>query len=439
MHESRFNIYAPSEDEYHKIVFNSLSCALAEVDATYSEIQRMMCQGTFDATKLNDAQKKVFDEGLRAHFFTNSNEEVEEYLKLREIHKNRIDRLGLTITPTLECNFKCTYCYETPKKGIMSRSTQNSIIKFIEGQAGAIKEIGVSWFGGEPILGWDVVCHLSEEMLKIASEYDIAYRSCIITNGSLLNANIVDDMKRYAISSAQITIDGPKEIHDQRRISKDGKSYFDTIITNINLLLEHGVDVAMRINVDKENVQSIKCLLAHLANTLVSKEVKIYFGRIAPYTDACSSIDDVCYSCVEFASNSIPLFGILRDLGFGDRNLLPYPTLRYVACCAGYLNSYVIDSEGNICKCWHSVGDPNFIIGNINDIGFEAHSSANIRSICNDGIDKECRQCEVLPLCGGGCIGKIENGKNVKICSPIKYNIKHVMRTYYEYSKEGMV
>ena len=120
----------------------------------------------------------------------------------------------------------------------------------------------------------------------------------MISNGSLISDSIITKMKELKIRGVQITVDGPKEIHDQRRISKDHTSSFDAIISNVNKLLKNKIEVVLRINVDKTNESVLSDLIKHLQDKLVTQDIKITFGQVTAYTEACRSIESSCYNNV---------------------------------------------------------------------------------------------------------------------------------------------
>src|SRR5699024_5938565 len=122
--------------------------------------------------------------------------------------------------PTLSCNFGCPYCYEEPKSGFMSEEVQKSILDMITEAAKRRKDISVTWYGGEPLIAKDIIFNMSEKIINICEENDCDYSSYIVTNGYLVTDEIIENFKKYKITGAQITIDGPPEIHNSRRFLK---------------------------------------------------------------------------------------------------------------------------------------------------------------------------------------------------------------------------
>lgn len=112
----------------------------------------------------------------------------------------RILDLSLTILPTLECNFRCVYCYEAVKKNeIMDKNVQTKVVKMIERGVGILKNLHITWMGGEPLLCFGIIDNLSQKILEICAKGSIKYSAGIITNGYLLRSQMfrkmIEEMK----------------------------------------------------------------------------------------------------------------------------------------------------------------------------------------------------------------------------------------------------
>jgi uncharacterized protein len=174
-----------------------------------------------------------------------------------------------------------------------------------------------------------------------------------------------------------------------------------------------------------------------LSERLVNKNVHISFGQVSAYTDACKSIEGSCFGNNEFAHEIVSYYKILDEETFGERNPLPYPEPRLNYCCADYVNSFVIDSEGYMYKCWNNVGDTESAVANINDEMLDILTDKNAEwTEYSPIVDEKCNACEVLPICMGGCPYNRRFVKNTTTCDLIKYNIKDVMLEYYKRLKE---
>lgn len=415
-----------------KIAFNAMTCALAEVNEDFFEIISDIENGKFDIKKYNKELVSNMKHG--GYIIDDDVDEVKRIQFFRNYEKYKTDGLALTIAPTLECNFKCVYCYETPKKGFMSENVQNSLLKMIENKVSeGIKELSITWYGGEPMMAKKIVYSLSERILSICEPKNVLFNAFIITNASLMTEEDIQKLKNYHVTGAQITIDGPPDVHNARRINKSGKSSFDTLINNVNGLLNAGIGVIVRINIDKNNISSTEELLDILQDRISKfQELKIDFGQVAPFTEACKSIEGNCFDNEQYADILLPMYEKVLQRGFTMNKMAVYPKLRLNYCCTDYLTSYVIDFEGNIYKCWNDVGNVKNRCGHVDDEKNE-FSNGNIKWVSHNPLYYEkCASCNILPICMGGCPYKVIEKGQEPVCDSIKYNLELVLQYYYQ-------
>ena len=343
------------------IFFNAGTCALAIVDENFLRV--------VDDVKNNRYDEKNYDAQLIADMKASGclvEDDVDELARLeffRNLSKYDATSFGLTIAPTLDCNFRCKYCFETHPKGFMSAETQAALVKFVENRLDAVKSFSVTWYGGEPLLAKDIIYSLSEKFLEICAAKNVDYDAFIITNASLMDDADVENFKRYKISGAQITIDGPREIHDARRKNVTGESTFDKLIDRANALLNNDLTAIVRINIDKDNLARVDELLATLREKISCYEnLKIDFGQVTAFTDICRSIESNCYGNEQFADIMLPLYEKVEAAGFSMNKMSAYPSPRTNYCCTDYVSSFVVDNTGALYKCWNVVGDAKKIL-----------------------------------------------------------------------------
>lgn len=435
--ESIFNINYDISDE-EKLIFNSKGCGLAIADSNYLELSRILSK-IKNENDVPNHLRETFEIAKEGMFIVEDDcDEIMDIQIKRNSQKYSFEYLGMTIAPTLACNFCCPYCYETSKPGMMTKDTEDNIVKLLERQSTSIKHFSVSWYGGEPLLAMNVISRLSEEFIRICSEQNIEYDAYMISNGYLLDDDTISKLIQYKVGGIQITIDGPPDVHNIRRRSKNGVPTFEKIVDNVNRILETGqIEVMLRINIDKTNSESVRELLRVLKVKLISNKVHISFGQVSAYTEACKSIEGSCFANNEFAKEIVQYYKIIEEEGFGEHNPLPYPEPRYNYCCADLINSFVIDTDGYMYKCWNEVGDNDRSIGNVNDPDLQIVSYKNAFWTENNPlIESKCKNCEVLPICMGGCPYNKLISKNDITCDLIKYNIRDVMLDYYNKLKE---
>lgn len=313
----------------------------------------------------------------------------------------RYDRSTLTLTllPTMSCNFACPYCYEEDKlPGVMERRIADAVITYIEQQVQrGVRTLHVVWYGGEPLLAYDVILNISEQILDLTKKNSVKYRSSLTTNGYLLTQRRALELSRLGIDFAQVTLDGPPEQHNARRPLRGGGATYDAILTNI-LACQNTMRIAVRINIDADNVGSLQRLFSDFEGR-VTGNVGFYAEAVGPtscYTERC--LDRQTYGSAATQVYRQMLRHGLRPLY--DANV------RAVHCLAECSGSLVIDPNGDCYKCWADLdtadGRASMRIGNIVDAAW--HIGLIARWATNDPFaDPKCSACQILPLCLGGC------------------------------------
>ena len=111
--------------------------------------------------------------------------------------------VGLTICPTMNCNFDCPYCFEQHRPGRMSPEVQDDVVALARRmmKSSGAKHLSVNWFGGEPLLAPDVIEALSERLMALAEEMGAGYSAGIITNGFLLSQKNIDLLVRCRVDN----------------------------------------------------------------------------------------------------------------------------------------------------------------------------------------------------------------------------------------------
>jgi uncharacterized protein len=301
--------------------------------------------------------------------------------------------LSLTIVTSLGCNFDCGYCYEDKHPSIISEDLQRHIVAFVEKRLEHVTGLSVTWFGGEPLLGTKPLLSLSRHFLELCLRRGVEYDASIVTNGYLLTAATAKQLQGHGVRSAQVTVDGPPEVHDKRRPTRGGKGTFWQIVKNIAAAVDSGIGVSVRVNVDKTNAMHTRRLLDILRDAGLSGRIDVYLGHTSV------PLAKECFNGREFARVEHQFNVVAAGESFTTPAL---PQLTGAPCTAVRKNEFVIGSEGELYKCWESVGHRDQVIGNIRDIdsvNVENNKWINFSPFNN----AECRACQVLPVCMGGC------------------------------------
>ena len=426
---SRYNIIVHDEDDI--VVFNSRTCALAKVSSLFINLLEA------PNSRVTEAHETLAFQMFESGFLVS--EEADE-LQVLEYEYNEAryakNKLSLAILPSFDCNFRCFYCFEDKKACVLSDRVVDGIKKFVSANVTDIKALCVCWFGGEPLLNPGVIWELSDFFIKIAKERGFEYESVMISNGSLIDEDVVDSLKEAQISSVQITIDGDQSTHDRRRCFADGHGSYCTIMDNIRLLTEKGVKVICRVNLDKTNRDGVINLIEELGKKSFNN-FQMSFGHLQPLGNENLWFKKVGYSADEFACAVDELTRFADRCGLNTSSGYPsYPRPMKNFCGACQVNSYVIHPNGDLHKCFDCI---DYKIGDIySGVGESDVEKSNLGYWMkhNPFKDNECLSCNVLPICMGSC-PYLSGMHEKKFCLAWKSNIENVVLRRYEASKRN--
>ena len=412
------NIVAEKNNEF--LYFNSGSGAIAWLD-----------QNTHNAVKNNDFLnmdneliKALEKNGFIVH------DAIDEYGR----HMNRAKQFKLdinsnlasfVIAPTMACNLKCVYCFESGRNcnEKMSEETQENVFKFITDTLITRKKerLKITWFGGEPMLAYSVIKNLSSKLINFCDEHEIEYSASMITNGTLLNEETINDLhKKYGLKNMQITIDGNNYWY---KILKNGTNEnFNNVLKNIILVGKSPITLALRLNVCQENVNEFTSTI----NSLLEDEkfhAYIYAGKLLKYSNS-----NVFHEIGNEDLNKLKTYIKEKTKGFPEYSKIYSKKLEPKGAGCGYMvdGRGLIDHNGFIYRCEHQINNKNFAIGDVIN-GYYYNSIDS--SFIDYQLPEKCKTCSIMPVCMGGCVSDIIYDKKETDCENIKNDIFHMVKT----------
>jgi len=339
-------------------------------------------------------------------------EDFDEIKWLEGIHwkaRNGSKALGIGVIVTLACNFRCTYCYQRHPNIHLTRQMEEAIFRYVLNNLDGRSLLKISWFGGEPLLRLKTIQRLGFALIDLCHKHGVVCDASITTNGFLLSREIDSILKQVGVSDIQITLDGPPAIHDRRRLLANGSSTFYRILDNLFEATEMFSGIVVRINIDKRNQKEIPQLLEKFLYPLRHKIVLAFRA-----TQPSGWEEDQGSWCIppnKYRGLSKDLNSLADKLDYRTVGGYTVPGTSY---CAGYqLNSINIDPYGDISRCVRCIGKRDLRYGSLNVNGqVEVQEGLQHRWDCwSPFSDDDCRKCKTLPLCMGGCLLLIGNGK----------------------------
>lgn len=309
------------------------------------------------------------------------------------------------IVTTTNCQLNCPYCYEDGIQGeTMSFEIADKIVfccKNYLDENNQCNKFRVIWYGGEPLLNKKIIRYMLPKLYRVGKEKNIEFDNQIVTNGLLMDKKMALFLAEYNLSRVQITLDGPKRMHDQRRIRKNGAGTFDQIFQNI-LHIAEVKKISLRVNFDKHNIDSVPELLDLIVKHKLQKNIELSFGIITSTVCGDSRkkskthTDKYGFNDVENVEKYIWLYTQAKQRGI----IMPDEFMLGPWCVARDAHSVMIEPDGSLVKCFSGVGRKEFIFGDIN-LTFGCYDCR-----FNDfRYFEEClrQKCPYLPICGGGC------------------------------------
>ncbi len=439
------------------LVLNAFSGAIDLVDdKTRGKIERFAQMPDIEISKLDEEDKELLELlQKRGYIIKDRNTELNELCRQKLIHEHLCDIAILhVICPTMFCNLKCSYCFEPmevkERTAVMSGAQVEVICNFIKKIKSTSKTQThrIQLFGGEPIL--PSTKNANVQFLQFAEDEKIPVS--IITNGTFVK-DYQEVFEKYenTVDSVQITLDGNKEIHDKRRIGKNGAGTFDDICAGIDFLLSTNIrQINIRVNVDRANIEKLTELDQFIEEKGWRKH-KNFIYDLAPVTDHTSKYDGDTMTedeivkrlteiYPEYQERKLSMFRILshisRELGVKNAKR---DFSKFTYCEANRGQYYVYDPFGNIYACPEAIGNENLAIGKYDDEKVSlneqlAQKWAN-RSILS--IPK-CLDCNIAPFCGGGCaFAALKTNGNLDC--PVCNNAHEVLKEYVQSIKEQIL
>lgn len=379
-----------------------------EVTAKEEMVSQALAQTGYSKVQCEEAIKEILELKEAGMLFTG--DPYREYID--SIPKRETVVKALCLHVAHDCNLACRYCFAEEgeyhgRRALMSFETGKAALDFLVRHSAGRVNLEVDFFGGEPLLNWQVVKDLVAYGRSLEEPYHKKFRFTLTTNGILLNEEIQEFLNRE-MSNVVLSIDGRKKVHDRMRPFRGGQGSYDVVVPRFLKLAEsrHQNNYYVRGTFTRYNTDFAEDVL-HLADLgftqisvepVVAPESEAYAIRQEDVPKILEEYDRLASALLERkkAGKGVNFFHFMIDLEGG-----PCVAKRLSGCGSGceYL---AVTPWGDFYPCHQFVGQEEFLMGNV-DEGILRTDIRDSFKECNVYAKKECRDCFAKFYCSGGC------------------------------------
>lgn len=317
-----------------------------------------------------------------------------------------------------DCNLACQYCFAEEgeyhgRRALMSFEVGKQALDFLIASSGSRRNLEVDFFGGEPLMNWQVVKDLTAYGREQEKLHGKKFRFTLTTNGVLLNDEVMEFVNRE-MSNVVLSIDGRQEIHDKMRPFRNGKGSYELVVPKFRKLAKsrNQNNYYVRGTFTRNNLDFCRDVL-HLAD-LGFKQISVepvVAPPEAPYAIREEDIPVLCEQYDRLAAEMVKRHGTEKDFNFFhfmiDLTGGPCVYKRLSGCGSGteYL---AVTPWGDLYPCHQFVGEEKFLMGNVFDGIWNTQLRDEFKG-CNVYAKEKCRNCFAKFYCSGGCAANSYN------------------------------
>lgn len=317
-----------------------------------------------------------------------------------------------------DCNLACRYCFAEEgeyhgRRALMSFEVGKKALDFLVANSGSRRNLEVDFFGGEPVMNWQVVKDLVAYGRKLEQTYDKKFRFTLTTNGVLLDDEVMEFCNRE-MGNVVLSIDGRKEVHDKMRPFRKGAGSYDLVVPKFRQFAEsRNQDRYYARGTFTHNNLDFSEDVLHLAE-LGFKQISVepvVAEPAEPYAIKEEDLPRLFEEYDKLAAKMVELHDEGKDFNFFhfmiDLEGGPCVAKRLSGCGSGteYL---AVTPWGDFYPCHQFVGNEKFLLGNV-DEGVKNTEICDEFKCCNVYAKEKCRNCFAKFYCSGGCAANAYN------------------------------
>lgn len=325
MKHSCFNVCTYNHDGM--VIYNTMTGAVIALNQYYSRMYQDIYLA--DSDFATNMQKGGF-------FVDDQKDEVAELLQISTYARENLTSRSYTIAPTLSCNFRCPYCFEDGHRyNTMTDAVIDKTIAFINNDVQEAEAVSIAWYGGEPLLCPEIIQRITENI----HVKDGGFTASVITNGYFLDRKMAEFLQRQKVGYAQVTVDGPPDIHNARRRLPNGQDTFHRILSNVAEANDY-LKINLRVNVDASNRDRIDEIFDFLDNYGLRGKVQLYLAAVENIHGSCNN--GTCLEDHEFSAFEASFYERNVDRGY---SFIYLPCFNPTICGAVTKTTMFMDSS----------------------------------------------------------------------------------------------
>jgi uncharacterized protein len=317
-----------------------------------------------------------------------------------------------------DCNLACKYCFAEEgeyhgRRALMSFEVGKKALDFLVANSGNRVNLEVDFFGGEPLMNWQVVKDLVRYGRSLEEPHHKKFRFTLTTNGVLLNDEILEFVNKE-MANVVLSIDGRKEVHDRMRPHRGGQGSYDEVVPKYKKVAEsrNQMNYYVRGTFTRNNLDFSEDV-KHLADEgfeqisvepVVAAETEDYAIRREDVPVILEEYDKLALEYIrrKKSRKGFNFFHFMIDLEGG-----PCVAKRLSGCGSGteYL---AVTPWGDFYPCHQFVGQEEFLMGNVDD-GIVRPDIRDTFKTCNVYAKEHCKDCFAKFYCSGGCAANAYN------------------------------
>lgn len=422
---SRYNVRATAEDG-RLVLWNTLSGKMTVFKSEDREsVLELLQRKGFEAPKEGVVEYLA----KRGYLVQQGVDEYRQFQHLFGQQHYRTDVLELILLASEDCNFRCTYCYEDFARGTMVPSVREGVKNLVRKRIKKLNRLHISWFGGEPLYGWEAVEDLAPFFVEIANEHEVPLSANMTTNGYLLTPERADKLLSWNIRVFQITLDGLPEHHNHSRVGRDGSPTFERIFDNLKALArrDESFHVTLRVNFNPVNSGGLSRFVDMLADEFRDDpRYRLALKAVGKWGGPNDAQLDVCGGD-EAARIKHDIMAQARRQGLHFGTLQEAASMGSQVCYAARPYNLLIGATGKVMKCTIILDKSDYnVVGRITSEGDLELNDDRMALWTEPAFeqDDQCRKCVVLPSCQGISCPLIRMEHNTQPCISTRSNPK---------------